>query len=46
MDIALNLVENLDEAYRMGPPSVRRQLNQAFFEKIWVGPDETMLTAS
>jgi hypothetical protein len=36
---ALDLASDLYEAYRQASPKLRRLLNQAFFEHIWVNDD-------
>jgi site-specific DNA recombinase len=43
---ALELAENCYEAYLRAPDSIRRQFNQAFFERIFVDVDEDVAISS
>ena len=36
LDVALELTERLQAAYRLATPTVRRLLNQAIFKRIWI----------
>jgi hypothetical protein len=39
LDAALKVVSNCLAAYLSAPDHIRRQINQGFFEKLWIGED-------